>query len=279
MGDLMDTSISTSNDIAMTSGVGDFAQSVGSDLQILSKSVTRLARYKTIDRQINTMNLVDLRKQLEDLGRTGLEISMAAEQAQNHLKGYAVVRSPGDQEQWALTFSSTLGKAGWVVEGEFPLFKVFPIEIKIDFANDLVTVNKRTVRKLHPVAVANEVEKELTRLYRERFNPNQFMKALLRAYQVLIAESMIKAGPQRKSGSTVPLVQVFELLSLRSSYTLNQFAFDIYRLRSQPNRSYGEYQFIFGSGRDRGSVVITLPGGQKEVLGSLEVIKGGGQDD
>ncbi|PSR33366.1 MAG: hypothetical protein C7B46_09925 [Sulfobacillus benefaciens] len=159
------------------------------------------------------------------------------------------------------------------------MFRVFPIEIKVDFANDLVTVNKRTVRKLHPVAVASEVEKELNRLYRERFNPNQFMKALLRAYQALIAESMIKAGPQRKSGSTVPLVQVFELLSLRLGYSLNQFAFDIYRLRSHPDRSYGGYQFIFGSGRDRGSVVITLPGGQKEVLGSLEVIKGGDQDE
>ena len=275
----MDTSINTPSDIATTSGVEGFAQSVGPDLQALSKSVARLARYKTIDRQIITMNLVDLSKQLEDLARTGLEISMVADQGQNHLKGFAMVQSSLDQEKWALTFSSALEKAGWVVEGEFPSFRIFPIEIKVDFANDLVVVNKRTVRKLHPVAVAAEVEKELNRLYRERFNPNQFMKALLRAYQVLIAESMIKAGPQRKSGSTVPLIQVFELLSLRSGYSLKQFAFDIYRLRSQPDRSYGDYQFIFGSGRDRGSVVITLPGGQNEVLGSLEVIKGGGHDE
>ncbi|PSR33367.1 MAG: hypothetical protein C7B46_09930 [Sulfobacillus benefaciens] len=111
----MDNLVDKPNAIVMTSGVDGFSQGVGPDLQTLSKSVARLARYKTIDRQISIMNLVDLRKQLEDLARTGLEISMAAEQAQTHLKGFAMGQSSRDQEQWALSFLPLWkSRGGWL---------------------------------------------------------------------------------------------------------------------------------------------------------------------
>jgi hypothetical protein len=167
-----------------------------------------------------------------------------------------------------------------VIEGEFPHFRIFPIEVRVDFANELVLVNKRKVRKLHPEAVAALVERELDRLHGERFNPSQFMKALVRAFDVLVAEAYVNGTPTQ----AVPLRQVYELLTVRagsSAYTLNQFRFAISRLRREGNLILEGRRIVFGSARNRSQgLVIPEPGGHTEVFGSLEVapIKTGEED-
>lgn len=261
------------------SGIGDFEETMGPTLRGLSKTIEKLARLKKIGKQPETMNLVELRKQLDETRRMTAEISETVSGLEQELQSFSIAPSATEQTEWWERFRRAFHAGYPPVEGEFPVFQVFPIEVRVDLEHELVLINNRTVRTLHPYAVAASVEKEVDRLNRERFNAVPFARALLRAYDLLMAEARDKAHG-RSAGSAVPLKEVHKILSLRSGasgYSLNQFAFDIYRLRRSESLTTDGRRMEFGSSRNRG-IVITLPGGQQENLGSLEVFEAKADD-
>ena len=256
-------------------GVRGFETDMGPTLQSLAKSIDRLSRFKKVGRQSEIMNLVDLRKQLEEACRLSDEVKDTATILQDQLEEFRVAPSTTEQTEWWQSFRQAFHAGYPPVEGEFPIFQVFPVEIRVELEHELVLVNNRTVRTLHPRAVANAVEKELDRLNRERFNAASFVKTLLRAYDLLMAEAKDKS-PGRSVGAAVSLRAIYQILSIRtgtSGYSLNQFAFDIYRLRRSSSLSTNGRRLEFGTTRNRGGILITLPGGQQENLGSLEVLE------
>lgn len=254
-------------------GVSGFEQQIGPGLKDLAKLVEKLGRLKKIGGQITMMNLLDLKKQLEDVARLSFEAQALAEEVSGKVARYAVAAQTMDQTEWWERFRKAFHSGYPPVEGEFPTFQVFPVEIKVDFANELVMINNRTVRALHPEAVAALVEKEWDRLNRERFNAASFAKALVRAYNLLLLELKDKAG-DREPGRAISLRTLHQTLALKSGvsgYSLNQFAFDVYRLRRSLHMVVDGRRFDFGTSRNRG-IVITHPGGRQENLGSLELI-------
>ena len=260
-------------------GVRGFEADIGPNLQSLAKGIDRISRLKKVGRQPEIMNLVDLRKQLEEARRLSEEVKGTAAMLQEQLEDFVVAPSAVEQSEWWQRFRQAFHAGYPPVEGEFPTFQVFPVEIRVDLEHELVMVNNRTVRTLHPHAVAGVVEKELDRLNRERFNAASFAKSLLRAYDLLMAEAKTKSSG-RAVGASVSLRAIHQILSIRtgvSGYGLNQFAFDIYRLRRSSSLSTDNRRLEFGTTRNRGGIVITLPGGQQENLGSLEVLEDRGQ--
>lgn len=254
-------------------GVSGFEQQVGPGLKDLAKLAEKLGRLKKIGGQVTVMNLMDLRKQLEEVARLSFEAQTLAEEVSGKLPRYVVAAESVDQTEWFERFRTAFHSGYPPVEGEFPTFQVFPVEVRVDFANELVMINNRTVRALHPEAVAALVEKEWDRLNRERFNAASFAKALVRAYDLLLLELRDKVGG-REPGRAIPLRALHQTLALKSGvsgYSLNQFAFDVYRLRRSPHMVVEGRRLDFGTSRDRG-IVITHPGGRQEKLGALELI-------
>lgn len=256
-------------------GVQGFEDELGPNLLALAKAVTKLGRLKSTQKQVNLINLQDLRKQLDDAVRQSEEVRDIAKSLQEQVEQYRIARSTSDQIEWTQRFRQGFHTGYPSVDGEFPNFQVFPVEVRVDFERELVLVNNRIVRSLHPEAVVGAVEKAIDRLNQERFNSLQFAKALIRVYDLLIAEARAKADGGAV-GQTVTLGAVHQVLSARtgpSGYNPNQFAFDIYRLRKTEDLIVDGRRIQFGSIRNRGSVVITMPGGTKITLGTLEVLE------
>ncbi len=254
-------------------GVSGFEQQVGPELKDLAKLAERVGRLKKVGGQATVMNLLELKKQLEDMSRLSFEAQALAEELSRKIARYVVASESSDQTEWWERFRKAFHSGYPPVEGEFPTFQVFPVEVRVDFANELVMINNRTVRALHPEAVAALVEKEWDRLNRERFNAASFAKALVRAYDLLLLELKDKAGG-RDPGRAISLRTLHQTLALKSGvsgYSLNQFAFDVYRLRRSPHMVVEGRRLDFGTSRNRG-IVITHPGGRQENLGSLELI-------
>jgi len=252
-----------------TSGVSAYAEAYGSSFANLTKAVKKLGALKNVSVQVDQMNMVTLKKQLDDIQRLSEESLRLANFLVERTAAHRMAVSETDQREWTDLFRANLSTQR-TVEGDFPQFLVFPIEIRVDFANDQVLINKKITRKLHPKAVADAVERELNRVYAERFNPQQFMKVLLRAFDLLIAE----AGTNNVKTQSVPLTEVYKLLTLRagsSSYSAVQFAFDIYRFRRQEDRSLNGRRVTFGASKNRSGYIIPRQGRDPEVLGSLEV--------
>lgn len=254
-------------------GVGGFEATLAPKLQALAKGIEKIGKLKKIGSQASLMNLGELRKQLDDVRRMSKDLDQMADTIEQGLDSYAIAPSTTEQLEWWERFRRSFHAGYPPLDGEYPVFQVFPVEIRVDLEHELVLVNNRTVRTIHPEAVASMVEKEIDRLNRERFNASGFAKALLRAYDLLMAEAKQKAEGHSISPG-VPLKTLHQVLSMRSgasSYTLNQFAFDIYRLRRSESIVTDGRKLQFGSSRNRGGIVITMPGGHQEYFGSLEV--------
>ncbi len=257
-------------------GINGFETEIGPSLKELAKAAEKLGRLKKLGLQADLMNLMDLRKQLDDAKRLSADIKAMADNVSSQMEAFAVAGGVDEQTEWWVRFRQAFHNGYPPVEGEYPTFQVFPVEVRVDLANELVLINNRTVRVLHPVAVAGLVEKEWDRLNRERFNAGTFAKALVRAYDLLLFEMKIKAGG-KEPGKSIPLRVLHQTLALKagvSGYSMNQFAFDIYRLRRSPYLVMDGRRLEFGTSRNRG-LIITHPGGRQENLGSLELVAEG----
>ena len=254
-------------------GVEAFEVGLGAPLEALAKTIEKLGRLKKLGEQKSLINLLDLRKQLEDARRLAREVNGMVDEIDQRFDGYRLCVSEADQIEWTLRFRQAFHSGFPPVEGEFPVFQVFPVEVKVEFDNELVRINNRIQRNLHPGAVAAQVEKEWERLNRERFNEGSFAKKLLRAYDLVIAKQQIDSQGSN-SGRTAMLKDVHGVLALRqgmSGYSLNQFAFDLYRLRKSDQMVQDGRHLLLGTARNRGGLVITHPDGRQEMLSSMEV--------
>lgn len=258
-------------------GVDGFHNAYQAPLASLTKALTRLGKLKAIEKQDHQMNLMELRKQLDEIERLSRD---AADQASNLAKTTAHHRmadSEADQHEWSQKFKAALSSQ-WSLEGDFPNFRVFPIDVRVDFGNEQVLVNKRLTRAFHPVAVANLVNQTLDKLHRESFNRDRFLKALVRAFDVLHAESEVHGTPTQAIGLR-PIYDLLVVLGGAGSYSLNQFAFDIYRLRKDSEEAiiYDQRRLIFGTSKNRTGLIIPSSGGSPVILGSLEVVPAGSE--
>ena len=264
-------------------GLSRFEGEVAPRLKDLAKLLERLGRLKAVGRQAELLHAGDIDKQLQD----ALSLcEQAREQALATRELFGLFRLAPDeagQVEWEQVFLKECRELKLAVEGEFPAYRVFPIEIKVALGQGLVMVNKRTVRTLHPKAVALRTAREIERLNRERFNPSQFMFALVRAYDLLAAE-MVAKGSRKEAAKQQSLRRIYEVLAARTGaagYSTSQFAFDIFRLRKGSDLVYGQRKLVFGPTRRPGEkgIEIPLPGGMRDTLASLEIAPVGSDYD
>ncbi len=275
--ELADTTASAGDEEA-AGGLSFFEQVLCGDVASLAKVAERVGRGKAIAKQVDFANRVELQKQLDDLIRYADEVAVQARALKSSVDRFRMVATEADRNEWTRLFVAGCHAAGRQVDGEYPLFRVFPVEVKTDFANDGVYINNRLVRILHPKAVAALVDREISRLYKEKFHAMSFMRALVRAYDVLLAERQV-AESGKRIVTAISLKQIHALLAIRTGttatgYPLNQFAFDVYRLRTQTDVTLvsDSRRLVFAPTKvARDAIVIPLPGGQKEHLGSLEL--------
>ena len=263
-------------------GLDQFEERVAPALGELAKTLERLGRLKALGRQAELLHPGDIEKQLQETLALCNQAREQAVAARTLFGRFALVSDEAGQAQWEKAFLKQCRELKLTVDGEFPTYRIFPIEIRVDLGHAQVLVNKRVVRTLHPKAVAARAAREIERLNRERFNPNQFMRALLRAYK-LLGDEMRVAGRRKEAAKKQPLKRIHEVLALRTGpggYSLSQFAFDLFRLRRDSNLIIDGQRLVFDSTREAADGVETnLPGLRTEALGALEVVPVGSDYD
>jgi hypothetical protein len=158
------------------------------------------------------------------------------------------------------------------LEGEYPVYEVFPFEVRVSLPDEQVTINRRTFRSLNPPVVAAEVRRELDRLTRGSFNSERFLRALIRVYDLLVAEAARSKGG--RAPSQVRLKKVHETLTLhrgKAQYSEREFAFDIYRARRGSTLVADGRLVDFVHVRDAVGAIQVPSSRGAEYLGSLEV--------
>ncbi len=175
------------------------------------------------------------------------------------------------EQEYRDAFEAACGKADVRLEGSFPSYEVFPFDIRFSLVQEQVVINRRVHRTMDPEFLALVIRRELDRLLRSRLNTGQFMAALLRAYDLLVAESVQSRGKPMKQVGIKRIYQVLTLLGGRSAYTEKQFAFDIYRLRETSDLLHNGRHLVFGNVRSQSNALAVPSRRGTEYLGYLEV--------
>ncbi len=160
-----------------------------------------------------------------------------------------------------------LRRANVEFEGAFPEYEVFPLTVRVNPDAETVRIGRKVVAMLAPRALARAVQAELRRLQRSSFQAERFLKALALCYDAL-------SGGE--SGATVPLVNVYRLLSARTGaagYTRQEFAFDIYRLRRQSELVVDERTVEFVHGKKGPKIVVPRAQGGAEEFTAMRIAK------
>jgi len=193
--------------------------------------------------------------------------------AEQALSGYSIPsEAPDFLSRYAETIEQHVVHAGILLEGRFPQYVAFPIEITIDLGRELARINNRQVNVLDPKALSDIIISEYRKTHAASFNGQRFMRALSTAYDLM---SNMRKGRATAAGQK-PLKKIHELLTMRtgpSAYNLRQFAFDIYKLRSSTDLTYSGRRLSFVNTR-RASDVVPVPTspGHYENLGYLEMV-------
>jgi hypothetical protein len=173
--------------------------------------------------------------------------------------------SAEENEAYARAWEEACAREGLPLQGTFPVYRLFPLEIRFDLAERSVLVNRKRRHELRPESLARILRQTYDRLHRARFDAGRFRRALLRAHTLLSGDR-----PQQP----VLLRQIYELLTLReggrsAEYSLEQFGFDIYRLR-RAGLTEGNRRLVFIHGR-RNAIVVPVGDGQTENLTALQI--------
>ncbi|RIV22918.1 hypothetical protein D2Q93_08820 [Alicyclobacillaceae bacterium I2511] len=262
------------------SGVAAYEERVSPKLQALGKAIARFGRLKVVAKQAEQLNRGELSKLLQEISLGTDALREQAGSALGELEVFQIAESEADQVEWTRRFIKECAALGRTVEGEYPQFRIFPVDIKVDLTAETAQMGRSTVRAMHPKALASLVDSAVQKLERERFNGPQFLRAMMRAYEVLRAEMSTQeaVNANRNRPTDVPLRQIHALLALRvgttaNGYPLSQFAFDIYRLRRDMDLVIEGNRVVFLETRKPSlAIILPLPGGQKQILGSVDVV-------
>lgn len=187
--------------------------------------------------------------------------------------------TPGrlDEEAYRTAFEAECRRIDLKLFGHFPRYEAFPLEVVFRLNDGVVDIGGRAHRKLHPQAVAATIQGELRALTRSPFNPKKFREALIRIYDLLVAESALGNGKPLLQVGLRDIHKLLSVLASKEGYPVRQFAFDLYRLRQHPEPQ-DALQLHFGEGRERTrAIAVPDPTGTR-YLGYLEVRRTGGHE-
>lgn len=252
---------------SMIRGMDAFDRESGSTVAQASRLLKRIDRLKRIPRLTEELNLFDAARVIKDGRQAWEELGSVLQRLEDTVERTQLASDNADEVAWAQAFEAALRERGVPFQAEFPLYRVFPFEVRVDLADQSAWVKNRLTHVVRPALLARLVERERAKLYAERFNHRQFMKALATVYPLL----------QGSGGFGVALKDAYKLLSARtgpSGYTVEQFAFDLYRLRYQSDMVYEGKRFVFNPSRSaRGAIPVPHPNGGVENLGSFEIME------
>ena len=223
--------------------------------------------------------------QLDELLKTKIAGELAEEECLagcgeylERLRTYAA----GKVEQYRLQFVEDLTErareADLPLEVDFPrLVSLRGIEGAVDFSRRVTTINKMTLKSIHPGKIVAAFLKEKRELYDRPFVPRAFIDGLQQVYMARLHREGLSPG------DPVPIQQFYfdYVMSLQSKsflqdmakgrfrgYSLDQFAVDLWRLfQSETGGTSDGYAMQLRAGRNNSLWLIDSAGEKRQITG------------
>lgn len=210
-------------------------------------------------------DLQKLRGAVESLLQAAGEAEMRSARVRQGLEGFALTESEA-LSGYAAEFERLARQKGLPIEGGFPEYTIFPLDIRFDLSKEQVVLGRRHLTHLEPGTLTAEIARRHRAMLGQNFNARRFQQILCKAYDLVV-------DGKKRQGQEASLERIYEVLTLRTGtgeYPRTAFAFDIYRLRRSPELVQDARQLRFEGGR-RGGFDVPKSAGGSEKLSVLRI--------
>lgn len=229
---------------------------------------------KRVQKNVETGNLTEAKKQLNLLRDTIAQLSAQAEALQTEIESFDTQDYfvSGDFTRQLLESCKTKEID---VKGEKGVYEMFPYKIRINGDDERpgeIWMDRKKVQSCRPVYVAQTIKEGQTKLFAANFNVKTFMNELAEAYEITCLRS------NARMGSSQTLTKIYKNLVLmtraRKEYDLQAFAFDLSRafeLGPEAWVTKSGAQYSFGTSREGSGIRVLSSTGVEYYISTLHL--------
>ncbi|MCD7956066.1 MAG: hypothetical protein LUG93_10040 [Lachnospiraceae bacterium] len=209
----------------------DLYQALTPDEKSLKETIAALTRLqKTIVRETESGDLKYLSRDLKTIAQTAAALSATIEKLSNSVEGFDS-RAYFEDGDFAAQMLDICHEQNVDVQGEFPVYKMFPYKVKIDVENQDVYLDKKRIQCMRPSSFVKTVKASQEKLQKVRFNAESYADELADTYDL----ALLKLN--KKPGSVLYLTSLYKFLTpmgrFRREYDMQGFSYDISRLYAE----------------------------------------------
>jgi hypothetical protein len=154
------------------------------------------------------------------------------------------------------------------IKGEYPVYEMFPLKVKIDSDECDVYVDRKKVQCLRPVSFAKYIKASRDRLLKSAFNASSFANELCAAYDTAMTVKNKDKQNARADGDLL-LKNLYHYLApmqrSRREYDAQAFAFDLARLYISEVREIRDgRKLTFGTSKSPSQLIRILDANGRE---------------
>lgn len=216
---------------------------------------------KTLQKNVETGNLTDAKKNLTALEDALAQLKEAAEQARSEIEGFDTQAYFADGA-FTHQLLEQCAEKDIDVKGEKGVYEMFPFKIRVLGDDDRpaeVYMDRKKIPSFRPAYVAETIRQGQAKLYAASFKELTFMTELADAYEM----TCLKSGS--RIGSTQALNKIYKsmvpMARSRKEYDMQAFAFDLARLYEAGPETWVSKdgrRYTFGTSRDGASGIRVL---------------------
>ena len=179
-----------------------------------------------------------------------------------------------EQGEFAEQMLAFCKEKGVDVQGEFPIYEMFPYRVRLDAENQDIYLDRKKIQCMRPKSFVELVKKGQDKLNKAPFNAAGFVNELADAYDLAVLKL------NKHQGADIYLTSLYKFLApmsrFRKDYDQQSFAFDLARLYiSDVEETKNGRKFQFGPSRNNGRAIRILDQeGKEQFLATIRFYEG-----
>lgn len=224
--------------------------------------------FKSAGREVESGDVKNLARDLDSMQEAAAALASVLESLKNTVEGFDA-RTYFEGGEFAAQMLAICEEKGVDVQGEFPVYEMFPYRVKIDAENQDLYLDRKKIQCMRPQSFVDTVQKGQEKLNKAGFNALTFVGELADAYEL----ALLKMG--RTRGTDVYLANLYKILApmsrFRKDYDQQSFAFDLARLYNAGiEETKTGRRFQFGPSRNgKKGIRILDKNGQEQYLATI----------
>lgn len=231
-------------------------------INILSKS------QKSIGKNMEDGDLKSVAKDMETMRTASEEQARIGGEIQQLTEAFDT-REYLEEGAYAEQMLAYCGENGVDVNGEFPVYEMFPYKVRFDVENQDIYLDRKKLQCMRPLSFVRKVKGGQDKLFRASFNAQSFANELADAYDLLVLKQ------KKQADGDLYLLNLYKILApmgrYRKDYDQQSYAFDLARLYSSDiKESKDGRQFQFGPSRNNNKAIRILDtDGREQFLATI----------